>query len=243
LVTFLDGDDIWMPEKLQVQVEAARSHPSSGLVAVDGLAFSSAGITRETLYQPSLGRRLDASDGHVFTGHCFDMMLDGKFSLIATPSQVMIPAAVFHKIGTGNPRFRVGADYELYLRIAAHWPLTFAKDKLVRYRINPAGLSGPEPMRAFSWVEEKPAIFRSIAGQDRRRAARLISELARETALQAYNLGNTGHRRLATRFLMGYALRSSRPHVVLPYLVALWCPPSPRARLVRAFRSFTRPRT
>lgn len=242
LVTFLDGDDIWAPDKLEVQVEVARSNPNSGLVAVDGIAFSSAGIAENSLYSGSLVGLLQTSNGRVLTARCFDILLDGKFSIITTPSQVMIPAAVFQEVGAWDPRFRVSADYELYLRIAARWPFTFARDKLVRYRINPAGLSGPPLTRAFSWVEDKPAIFRSIAGADRRRVARLISELARQTARDAFNIGKKGHRRVASRFLMRYVLQSSRPHLVLPYLAALWCPPVPRAWLLGARRYFTKRR-
>jgi len=166
------------------------------------------------------------------------MMLDSKYSNLSTPSQVMIPAGVFREVGAWDPRFRISADYELYLRIAARWPFTFSKEKLVRYRINPAGLGGPEPVRSFRWVEEKPAIFRSIASGDRRRAARLISELARETARNAYHLGTHGHPRLANRLLLRHAFRSRRPHVVLPYLAALWCP----TWLLGALRRLNKPR-
>lgn len=242
LVTFLDGDDIWAPEKLTVQVELARSQPQSGLVAVDGSAFSSTGTTADTLYGANLVPRLRGANGHAFTARCFDLLLDGKYSIISTPSQVMIPARVFQEVGVWDSRFRVSADYELYLRIAARWPFSFSKEKLVRYRINPAGLSGPEPDRAFSWVEDKPAIFRSIAGRDRRRAARLISELARETARDAYNLGTHGQRRFARRFLRRYAFRSGRPHIVLPYLAALWSPPGPREWLLGMLRRLKKPR-
>lgn len=242
LVTFLDGDDIWSPEKLELQVEIARSHPQSGLVAVDGVAFSPAGITRETLYGPSLVRLLQTSNDPSVTARCYDMMLDTKYSNLSTPSQVMIPAGVFREVGPWDRRFRISADYELYLRIAARWPFTFSKEKLVHYRINPAGLGGSEPDRSFRWVEEKPAVFRSIARDDRRRAARLISELARETARNAYHLGMQGHRRLANRLLIRHAFRSRRPHLVLPYLAALWCPSGPRAWLLGALRRLNQPR-
>jgi glycosyltransferase involved in cell wall biosynthesis len=241
LVAFLDGDDIWTPEKLEVQVQAALRHPESGLVAVDGEAFSSEGITRDTLYGAGLVQLMQPSNGHFFTARCFDMLLDSKFSFITTPSQVMIPTAVFREVGTWNPRFRVSADYELYLRIASRRPFTFVKAKQVRYRINPAGLSGPEPGRSFRWVEEKPAVFRSIVGKDRRRAGRLITEVTRDTVKRAYDLGKTGHRRFANRFLLRFALRTRRPHLVLPYLVGLWCPPRVRAWLLGAVRRFTRP--
>ena len=242
LVAFLDGDDIWVPEKLEAQVEAALRYPESGLVAVDGEAFSSEGITRDTLYGPGLLQLMHPSNGRIFTARCFDMLLDGKFSFITTPSQVMIPAAVFREVGTWNPRFRVSADYELYLRIAARRPFTFLREKQVRYRINPAGLSGPEPGRSFSWVEEKPAVFRSVAGKDRRRTGRLISEVARDAAKRAYYLGKGGHRRFVNRFLLRFALRTRRPHLVLPYLVGLWCSPSVRTWILGAVRRFTRPK-
>jgi hypothetical protein len=91
-------------------------------------------------------------------------------------------------------------------------------------------------------VEEKPAVFRSIVGKDRRRAGRLITEVTRDTVKRAYDLGKTGHRRFANRFLLRFALRTRRPHLVLPYLVGLWCPPRVRAWLLGAVRRFTRPK-
>src|SRR4030095_15327322 len=224
LIAFLDGDDLWTPEKLEAQVEGLLRYPESGLVAVDGEEFSTAGTTKNTLYGPGLIQLMQASNGRFFTARCFDMLLDGKFSFLTTPSQVMVPAAVFREVGIWNTRFRVSADYELYLRIAARRPFTFVREKRVRYRVNPAGLSGPEPGRALTWVEENTAIFRSIAGKDRRRAGRLISEVTRDAAKRAYYLGMTGHRRFVNRFLLRFALRSRRPHLVLPYFVGLWCP-------------------
>lgn len=230
-VAFLDGDDTWAPEKLAVQVELARRHPGSGLVAVDGVAFSGDRVCTDSLYGLALrGRLEDAADG-VLVASCLDLLLESKYANISTPSQVMVPAEVFREIGPWNPRFRVSADYELYLRIAARRPFTFSSEKLVRYRLNPAGLSGSGIARIFNWVEEKPAIFRVMAGGDRRRAARLTSELARETARKIYHHGIGGQRPLANRLLVRYALRSRRPHFVLPYLAALWLPAWLRTRL------------
>ena len=38
-IAFLDGDDLWDPEKLAVQIRGARQYPTLGLIAVDGIQF------------------------------------------------------------------------------------------------------------------------------------------------------------------------------------------------------------
>ena len=43
LVAFLDGDDLWEPDKLAFQVETAERYPQAGLVAVDGVLFDDDG--------------------------------------------------------------------------------------------------------------------------------------------------------------------------------------------------------
>src|SRR5262245_22654271 len=38
-IALLDADDLWDPDKLAVQVEVARRHPESGMIACDGREF------------------------------------------------------------------------------------------------------------------------------------------------------------------------------------------------------------
>jgi len=55
LIAFLDNDDIWLPKKLQRQVEAMSSSPECGLVFSDGQTFTSSGVLQHSV----LSRRLD----------------------------------------------------------------------------------------------------------------------------------------------------------------------------------------
>src|SRR5215472_11782458 len=84
LIAFLDGDDLWEPDKLAVQVAAYQAHPRSGLIAVDASMFSGT----EVLWKSSLlsDTTLSAGEGAVSTGRFYDDLLR---VCIPTMSQVM----------------------------------------------------------------------------------------------------------------------------------------------------------
>ena len=43
-LAFLDADDLWLPEKLAVQLAIAERHPDSGMIVCDGVYFDGATI-------------------------------------------------------------------------------------------------------------------------------------------------------------------------------------------------------
>jgi len=56
LIAFLDNDDIWLPEKLERQVQVMQGSPECGLVFTDGIMFMADGTRRG----PVIPSRLDA---------------------------------------------------------------------------------------------------------------------------------------------------------------------------------------
>src|SRR5262249_36756155 len=83
---------------------------------------------------------------------------------IATTSQVMIPAAVLRNVGVSDECFRVGSDYDLYLRIAAQYDLTFVKRVLANWRYLPTSASGHQARRHLVWLQDDVAILKKHVG-------------------------------------------------------------------------------
>ena len=226
-LAFLDGDDLWSPTKISRQVEAALEHPGSGLIVSDGVKFDEAGVVTRTLYYGEVRRRLfDTGDPQV-TLDCHNLMIDE--CLIQTPSQVLIPVAVRSRVGPWHEGIRISSDYEFFLRVAtAGFPITFLGDRLVWYRAVTTSQSGPEARRGFVWGLDTFTIMREhgirAGARDRRRIARRVDRLTRQLAKDAYYHGRHTDLNWARRYLFRLAMRSPRPHLVVPYLVAAWIP-------------------
>src|SRR6266404_1995218 len=147
MIAFLDGDDLWEPEKLTAQMEAAEVHPGTGLIVADGVEFSPEGILRKSLIGPSILPRLQGRSS--ITLHCYEELI--RNNLICTTSQVMVPRSIIERVGLSDERFSVSSDWDLYLRIAAESGVTFLNQRLVRYRYLSTSASGPYHLRHFRW--------------------------------------------------------------------------------------------
>src|SRR5439155_14719835 len=107
---------------------------------VDGVEFNDTVIVYDSLLGDTLRAQLQASPGELSLS-CYRALLSRN--LIATTSQVMVRKAALDVVGPSNPDFRVGSDYDLYLRIAKKYDFTFLNKRMMQYRYLPTSASGP----------------------------------------------------------------------------------------------------
>lgn len=123
-VAFLDADDRWRPAKLETQMDAHAADPT--------LAWSYTGArlvdheTEEILFRKCQTRRR-------YGGDILRKLLRGNF---VTPSTTLIERRVFDEVGTFDESslHRISEDWDLWLRIAARYPIKYIDEPLVEMR-------------------------------------------------------------------------------------------------------------
>jgi len=72
----------------------------------------------------------------------------------------MIPARVLEAVGPSDGRFKIASDYDLYLRIASQYDITFVRQILTRWRYLATSASGPADFRRFRYLAEDVAVLK-----------------------------------------------------------------------------------
>jgi glycosyltransferase involved in cell wall biosynthesis len=127
-VAFLDADDKWLPEKLARQVEYFRRYPETGLLhtGVVGAAPSAA--------VPGAPRQM------------FCELFHTTFSV--NTLTVMVPRRVLAEVGGFDERREIHVeDWDLWLRIAAQYPIGYLGEPLAFHR--PGGMMSRQVERTF----------------------------------------------------------------------------------------------
>jgi glycosyltransferase involved in cell wall biosynthesis len=222
LVAFIDGDDVWDENKLELQVEAFRQFPEAGLIVADVDHFSDT----EVLWSGPLHMKFFATGEPRFRLlQAYDRLVAGNF--INTTSQVMAPRRVLEEIGLSDARFPLASDYDLYLRIAERHPIVLVDRVLAHWRYVRTSASGPMHSRRFRWDADMFDVLRKHQRSSDTGRRRLIASALRrrvaDTSRFAYYHGADGQRRWATSYLAGLAVRY-RSASAAAYLVALWSP-------------------
>lgn len=122
-LAFLDCDDLWLPEKLALQVELFERNPELGLVATD------AGILKNGKVISSMFKTARPARGRVFA----QLVNAGWIAM----SAAMIRFEALKNLGQWfDPEFNVAEEADLFYRIAHDWELDFVDAPLTVWRVH-----------------------------------------------------------------------------------------------------------
>lgn len=232
LIAFLDGDDVWKPEKIERQVAAAVQHPDAALIAANGVQVDDDTILIGHLLGRAVRERLRGRA--VLEWDCYDALLESN--LVFTTSQVLVPRWALAQVGESDRRLSIASDWDLYLRLARDHPFVFLSERLVRWRYLDTSASGRRDLRALRRAADYIPILREELrrGRDGRadRIRGLIQKACQRTAYTAFVYGEQHDRRWARRYLLGMWRRHGS-RAFLTYFVASLVPPRVRGVLRR----------
>lgn len=122
-VCFLDDDDVYEPEKLSKQI-VFFMHPQHHQTAM---------VYTGLFYIDEVGKHIGQKI-HSAKGDIYEHLFSGN--TVCAPSSCMIKKSVLDKVGLFREELKSCEDYDLWLRVAKHYPIFSLDECLVRYRIH-----------------------------------------------------------------------------------------------------------
>lgn len=130
-IAVLNDDDVWLPNKLQRQVELLDAHPEVGLVHTGGHFIDGEGNRTE-------GNPLGFAFPRFETG---DILLGLVYENKIIASAALARRACFDELGGFNREYFGSGDWEMWFRIAEKWHVGFVDEPLTLYRVHGANAS------------------------------------------------------------------------------------------------------
>ncbi|MBP6823934.1 MAG: glycosyltransferase [Acidobacteria bacterium] len=129
-IAFLDGDDLWTPDKLAEQVAFLEQHSEVGMTFAEAIVFTERNGQKE--FREKIGYTGETSFCHLLLGDHIPN------------STVMIRRECVDKIGLLNESSELVAveDYEYWLRLARSFPIKGIAKPMAYYRVHANNLMG-----------------------------------------------------------------------------------------------------
>ena len=136
-VAFCDDDDLWLMDKLRLQVAQLKGDPSIAMCYTNAESF----VGDVTLSHKMIRR--------VVYKYHFLQLLRGNF---IPNSSVLIRRDIFIKLGLLNEVSSLREDYEMWLRVTFFYAVVGINSSLIRYRMHSSNVGGnraSETLRAI----------------------------------------------------------------------------------------------
>lgn len=160
-VAFVDADDLWLPEKIELQMKLFTKCPDLAWAYCDALVFD--GQTNQVLWK--ISDTTKPYEGDILR----PLLLD---NFIGSPTPI-IRRDVFDVAGyfDESPLIRIGPDWDMWLRIAAKHAIGYVAQPLAKYRWHSSSMTGTTgPQYTF---ESKLRVIENAVAREPKRLADL----------------------------------------------------------------------
>jgi glycosyltransferase involved in cell wall biosynthesis len=143
-VALLDADDLWLPEKLHIQLSLLESYPEAEFCfsTTWNLIEGANSLIPSEPYRPAELRSWIRSHSPKNGAVCGDVReLLFSVNCVATSSVVARKTSMV-KAGLFDESFNNGEDYDFWLRLATLFSAIYVCEPTSRYRVHANGLSG-----------------------------------------------------------------------------------------------------
>ncbi len=115
-IAFLDSDDLWLPRKLEEEMNILQANPSLSICYTDEIW-----IRRGVRVNPM--KKHQKHGGWIYP-YCLPLC-------IISPSSVILRREVFDRVGLFDESLPACEDYDLWLRVTARYPVHFIEKHLI----------------------------------------------------------------------------------------------------------------
>jgi len=126
-ISFVDADDLWTPDKLELQLQALEKKSKAGVAYSWTICMSNDGSS----FHPGV------SDS--FQGNVFSKLLVGNF--IGSGSNVLIRREAIESVGYFDESLKSCEDWDYWLRLAPKWDFVVVPKPQIIYRLSSGAMS------------------------------------------------------------------------------------------------------
>lgn len=148
-IAFLDADDMWYPEKLEIQIPLFSRSENTGIV------YS------RLCYIDEKGEERGISDNELFRGQVSGALLIRNFIGFGTS---VVRKECFERLGVFNESLNMGIDYDLWLRFSTQYEFDYVDRPLLYYRVWSGQMSNDCRRRYLNGIEIMKNFLQAFPG-------------------------------------------------------------------------------
>jgi glycosyltransferase involved in cell wall biosynthesis len=129
-IAFLDADDIWLPEKLERQIEKFKADAEIGLVHCS--------MTLINPQEEPIGENNNGQAGFVSE----EFLLFERGVVVGAGSTALVKRSIFDEVGGFDLRLSTAADWDFCYQVSRTHKIGFVTEPLVLYRMHGTNMHG-----------------------------------------------------------------------------------------------------